>query len=179
VRAPAILVAAAALVTVLPGCQHGSAPPSAASTTRPTYALPPRTVRPFETPLAGATAGTGPVSVAVIGLRPHAPYLVGTHAEFDPKGEFCRLRVAVQNDAPTFQTITLADMLLVTADGTAHRPDLQAMLIKRQPDEITLGAQGRVEFDLWYDVPVGSKLRALRARQPGLEALPEIPLPPT
>jgi hypothetical protein len=176
VRPPAILVTAAALLTVLAGCTHASPSAPAAPSASPTYPLPPRAVRPFETPIAGATAVSDPISVAVIGMRAHATYLVGTHADFQPRGEFDRLRVVLQNDSRTFLSLTLADMLLVTADGTAHRPDLQAMVIKRQPETIDLGSQGRIEFDLWYDVPVGSKLRLLRLA--GLDPVQEIPLPP-
>jgi hypothetical protein len=175
VRPLATFAAAAALLTVLTGCTRTVAP--AAPSATPTYPLPPRTVRPFETPVAGASAVSDPVTVAVIGVRPHAAYLVGTHADFQPRGEFVRLRVAVQNDARTFLSLTLADMLLVTTDGTAHRPDLQAMVIKRQPETIDLGSQGRIEFDLWYDVPVGSTLRLLRLA--GLDPVQEISLPPT
>jgi len=143
----------------------------------PTYPLAPRTVRPSETPLATATAVSGPTSVAVIGLRAHMTFAVGTHADFTPHGEFDRLRVVVQNDSRTFLFLTLADMQLVTADGTAHRPDVQAMAIKRQPDQIDLGSLDRTEFDLWYDVPAGSKLRLLRLT--GLDPVQEIPLPPS
>ncbi|HEY3033524.1 MAG TPA: DUF4352 domain-containing protein [Streptosporangiaceae bacterium] len=174
----AFTVAGVTLGTALAGCTAGSGPaPSPAPAASPTYPLPPRPVRLSETPVAGATAVSEQTSVAVIGVRAHMPLLAGTHADFQPRGEFDRLRVVVQNDSRTFLSLTPADMLLVTADGTAHRPDGQAMVIKRQPEAIELGSQGRVEFDLYYDVPTGSKLRLLRLA--GFDPKLEIPLPAT
>ena len=170
--AAALLVLGGALA----GCTRPPAPETA-PTGAPTYQLPPRTARPSETPLAGATTGDDSASVTVLGLRAHQTFLVGTHADVQARGEFARLRVAVENDSRTFLSFALADMLLVTADGTAHRPDVQAMAIKRQPETVDLGAQGRIEFDLWYDLPAGSRLRLLRLA--GLDPEREIPLPPT
>ena len=173
-RLVSIFAAAGAVAIVLTGCTHSSV--SAGPAPSPTY-QPPRTVRPSETPLATASAVSAPLTVAVIGLRAHQRLLVGTHADVAPRGEFVRLRVAVQNDSRTFASVTLADMRLVTADGTVHRPDSQAMAIKRQPETVDLGSQNRVEFDLWYDVPARSRLRLLRLI--GLDPVREIPLRPT
>jgi hypothetical protein len=131
----------------------------------------------METPVAEPSAVSGRVTVAVIAVRPHAGFLLGTHAEFRPRGEFARLRVAVQNDLSTFQSFTWADMVLVTGDGVAHTPDWQAMVIKRQQEETTISAQGRLEFDVWYDVPRGSTLRTFRLTN--LDPVAEVPLPPT
>ena len=167
----------AVVVSVLTGCTHGSASAGAGAAPSPTYLGPPRTVRPSETPLATATVVGDPFTVSVIGLRAHQRFLVGTHADIAPRGEFVRLRVAVQNDSRTFASATLADMRLVTVDGTAHRPDSQAMAIKRQPETIDLGSLNRVEFDLWYDIPAGSRLRLLRLT--GFDPVQEILLPPT
>lgn len=163
------------LAIVLAGCSHGSGPvPPAAS---PTYPLPPRPVRLSETPVAGATAVSGQVKVAVIGVRAHMPLLAGTHADFAPRGEFDRLRVSVQNDSRSFVFLTLAHIVLVTAGGAAHPPDWQTMVIKRQPESIELGAQDGVQFDMYYDVPKGSKLRLLRLTD--LDPAVQIPLPST
>jgi hypothetical protein len=168
------MVAAAALA--LAGCSSAGTPAPATTPSASTYLFPSRTVRPSETPLATATVVSGPVSVAVIGLRAHLTYAVGTHADFTPRGEYDRLRVVVQNDDRTFLYLTLADIRLVTADGTVHRPDAQAMAIKRQPETVDIGSLDRAEFDLWYDVPTGSRLRALRLT--GFDPVREIPLPP-
>jgi hypothetical protein len=141
----------------------------------PTYPVPPRSVRLSETPLAGVSAVSGLVTFAVIGFRAHMPLIAGTHGDFEPQGEFERLRVAVQNDSRTFAELTLADMMLVTADGVAHRPEPQAMAIKRQPQQLEVGASGGVQFDLYYDLPKGSMLRELRFG--GFHPEPHIPLP--
>ena len=172
-------VAGVALGAVLAGCTGGSgpAPRQSPAPPSPTYPLPARSVRLSETPVAGATAVSGPVSVAVIGVRAHMPLLAGTHADFAPRGEFDRLRVAVQNDSRSFVFLTLADIVLVTDDGTAHHPDPQAMVIKRQPESIDLGSQDGVQFDLYYDVPKGSKLRLLRLTD--VDPAAQVPLPST
>jgi hypothetical protein len=52
--------------------------------------------------------------------------------------------------------------LLRTADGVEHPPDPQAMLIKRQPGKFDLGPTDRLEFDLYYDLPVDAKPTALK-----------------
>jgi hypothetical protein len=168
---------ATALVVLLAGCSHGSPAGPATPTPSPTYPLPPRPVRLSETPVAGASAVSGQVRVAVIGVQAHIPLLAGTHADFAPRGEFDRLRVAVQNDSRSFVFLTLANVVLVTADGAAHKPDWQTMVIKRQPESIDLGAQDGVQFDVYYDVPKGSKLKLLRLTD--VDPPAEIPLPPT
>jgi hypothetical protein len=137
--------------------------------------VPPRPVRLSETPLVGVSAVSGQVTFAVIGFRAHMPLIAGTHADFEPKGEFERLRVAVQNDSRTFAELTPAKILLVTADGVAHPPDPQAMAIKRQPQQIEVGASGGAQFDLYYDLPKGSNLRELRFG--GFRPEPRITLP--
>jgi hypothetical protein len=176
-RPPTVPVAATLLtVAVLAGCTHSAASGPAPSAS-PTYQLPPRAVRLSETPLPTASVVSGPTTVAVIGLRAHVPLLAGTHADISPRGEFVRLRVAVQNNDRTFLYLTLAEMVLVTADGAAHRPDGQAMLVKRQLETVDIGSLGRAEFDLYYDVPVHSTLRSLRLA--GFDPVLEIPLPPT
>ena len=108
-----------------------AAPPSPAAS--PTYLLAPRTARPFETPLATASA-TGPqVTVSVIGLRVHLLSIIGTHAEWLPHG---RVRAGPgrpgqrEVDVPSFSVDRL---LLVDANGTTYKPDYDAMNIARQP----------------------------------------------
>jgi hypothetical protein len=161
-RALAILLSAAT-VALAAGCDSGSgaaaAPSPAAS---PTYRPAPRTARPFETPLATASA-TGPqVRVDVVGLRVHLLSIIGTHAEWLPKGEYERVRVALDNGMSTFRSFSTDRMLLVDATGKTYRPDYDAMDIARQPRVATVPAEGRLEMDLWYDLPARSVVRALR-----------------
>ena len=51
----------------------------------------------------------------------------------------------------------------MTSGGTQYPPDSQAMIIKRQPAQIEIGANDRLEFDLYYDIPVTEKPSVLRA----------------
>jgi len=157
------------------GCSSDSAagPARPSASASPTYLQAPRTARPFETPLAGASA-TGPqVTVTVLGLRAHLSSLIGTHAEWLPRGEYQRLRVVLDNGSATYREFTTSKLLLVTADGRTYPPDYDAMNIARQPKVATVPAQGRLEMDLWYDVPKGSTLRALRVLDLGAD----VPLP--
>ena len=157
------------------GCSTGAAdtPPPAAAPARPTYQLAPRTARPFETPLPTASA-TGPqVTVSVIGLRVHLVSIIGTHAEWLPRGEYERVRVALDNGMSTFRTFNTEKMLLVDANGTTYKPDYDAMNIARQPKIATVPAEGRLEMDLWFDLPPKSIVRALRVGEIGKDiALP-------
>ena len=176
-RATAALATLAALALAgAAGCSSGSsdAPrrrrPTAAS---PTYQLAPRTARPFETPLPTASA-TGPqVTVSVIGLRVHLLSIIGTHAEWLPRGEYERVRVALDNGMSTFRAFNTEKMLLVDANGKTYKPDYDAMNIARQPKIATVPAEGRLEMDLWFDLPPKSIVRALRVDDLGKDiALP-------
>src|SRR5260370_13725256 len=93
---------ATAVRAVAVGC-GGSAPSAAAPSASPTYLLPPRPARPFETPVPPtATATSGLLSFDVMGLRAQLPSIIGTHAEFLAQGQFVRVRIAVENADSTF-----------------------------------------------------------------------------
>ena len=64
-------------------------------------------------------------------------------------------------------------ILLVDANGTTYKPDYDAMNIARQPKIATVPAEGRLEMDLWFDLPPKSIVRALRVGDIGKDiALP-------
>ena len=176
-RATAALTALAALALAggaacsSSGSSGAAAAPAA--TASPTYQLAPRTARPFETPLPTASA-TGPqVTVSAIGLRVHLLSIIGTHAEWLPRGEYERVRVALDNGMSTFRTFNTEKMLLVDANGKTYQPDYDAMNIARQPKIATVPAGGRLEMDLWFDLPPKSIVRALRVDELGKDiALP-------
>ena len=162
--AAALATLAAVALTGTAGCSSGSSGATAApsATASPTYQLAPRTARPFETPLPSASA-TGPqVTVSVIGLRVHLLSIIGTHAEWLPKGEYERVRVALDNGMSTFRAFSTEKMLLVDANGKTYKPNYDAMNIARQPKIATVPAEGRLEMDLWFDLPPKSIVRALR-----------------
>jgi len=160
----ALATLAAVALAGAAGCSSGSSDAAAApsATASPTYQLAPRTARPFETPLPTASA-TGPqVTVSVIGLRVHLLSIIGTHAEWLPKGEYERVRIALDNGMSTFRAFNTEKMLLVDANGKTYKPDYDAMNIARQPKIATVPAEGRLEMDLWFDLPPKSIVRALR-----------------
>lgn len=153
------LAAAAALAALALAACSTEAPAERAST--PTYHLEPRKVRPDEQPLRikGADGDTG---YELIGLS-RQKSLLGSHAEMYPDGEFFRIRLVVTNNGRSSAVFDTARQRLVLSGGKTLPPDSEAMLVKRQPGEFTLGSGVRVEFDLYYDVPDGAEPKALRA----------------
>jgi uncharacterized protein DUF4352 len=142
------------------GCAGAAAPAPAAPPT-PHYALPQRPVRPHETALALPPRNDGDTQFTLIGLTT-LDSILGSHAEMEPKGRYVRIRLVVVNTGRSGADFDTKRQQLVTADGVAHDVDIQAMLIKRQPGDFDLGANVRVEFDLYYDVPRDARPVALR-----------------
>jgi hypothetical protein len=150
-------------VLLLAGCSTGE-PASAPTTTSatPTYEIPPRPVRPDEIPLKLPPKNDGDTQFVLIGLTKALPSLTGSHIDFNAKGRFYRVRVLATNNGRTNVEFDTRKQLLITQDGATHTPDDPAMTVKRQPDKFVLGAGVRTEFDLYYDIPADSKLKALR-----------------
>jgi hypothetical protein len=181
-RATATLATLAAVALAgAAGCSSDSsdAATAPAATASATYQLAPRTARPFETPLPTASATGLQVTVSVIGLRVHLLSIIGTHAEWLPKGEYERVRIALDNGMATFRAFDTQKMLLVDVNGKTYRPDYDAMNIARQPRIATVPAQGRLEMDLWYDLPPKSIVRALRLEDLDKNVDKDIALPGT
>jgi hypothetical protein len=141
------------------GCQ--AAEPSTPATT--TYELPPRPVRPDETALKVPPAKNGDTEFTLIGLAAGLPSITGSHTEFAAKGQYVRLRLVVTNTGTSSVLFDTQRQLLVDDKGATHPPEEQAMLIKRQPGQFDLGHSVRVEFDLYWDIPKGTKPVTLRA----------------
>lgn len=139
---------------LLAGC--APTPPST-----PTYQLPPRPVRHDERALAVGTVNQGRTRFTPIGLT-SLDEIVGSHAEWEPKGKFVRVRVVVENTDRSDVGFDPSHQQLVTSDGVVHSADPQAMLIERQPGAFELGSFVRIEFDLYYDVPVNATPHLLR-----------------
>jgi hypothetical protein len=157
----AAAVAAAGLAgLLLAGCaqQAPPAPPPA-----PTYQIAPLPVRPEEKALAPVPTREGDSEFQLIGLTTGIKTILGSHAEWPAKGAFIRVRVVVTNTGRNTIPFDATKQTLVTADGATHTPDPQAMLIKRQPAQIDIGADDRLEFDLYYDAPPDARPTALRA----------------
>jgi hypothetical protein len=149
---------AVVLVGAVAGC-GASAPPT---DTRATYEQVPHTVRPNEKPLSLPQTVEGDSTIRLIGLTTGIPSLVGSHAELPAKGQIVRIRLEVVNTGRSTLLFDSRRQLLLTAGGGAYAPDSQAMQIKRQPTTFDLGANVRVEFDLYYDVPTGATPTGLR-----------------
>ncbi|MEU8344195.1 protein of unknown function [Actinomadura meyerae] len=128
----------------------------------PTYRIPAETAREGESAPAGKTARSADMSFTVIGYSTAMTDVMGTHAAMDAKGAFTRVRVLAVNTGRDIQVFDTWKQRLVTADGTAHSPDVNATMIKRQPERLSVGASMRVEFDLWFDIPRGAKATAIR-----------------
>ncbi|REE99778.1 DUF4352 domain-containing protein [Thermomonospora umbrina] len=149
------------LASLLTGCSgddgdgDGAAPAA-------TYLLPARTARPDEKAVRPVTAVDGDTSFTVIGITTGLPELAGSHADVKAeKGQFVRIRLILVNNGRTTALVDVMKQRLRTADGASHRPDLNAMLIKRQPQKFDAGAAVRVEFDIWYDIPTGARPTAM------------------
>jgi hypothetical protein len=150
-----VLVLGAALAA----CTAAPPPPPAAPAT---YPLAARTVRNGEVPLVPASTTEGDTVFELIGLTTGLPSVIGSHAEWPAKGQFTRVRLVITNNGRNSVPFDANRQLLRTADGVEHTPDPQAMLIKRQPGKFDLGPTDRLEFDLYYDLPVDAKPSALK-----------------
>lgn len=160
-------VAGLLLAATLPlsACTSGDTEgPATTTTSSATYELPARPVRPDEVPLRGTPVVEGDTSFSLIGLSTGMPSLIGSHAEFESEhGQFVRIRLVVLNVGRSTVLFDTTRQLLLLADGTTAKPNEPAMLVKRQPDHFDLGANVRVEFDLYYDVAKSAKPTGLRA----------------
>ena len=87
--------------------------------------------------------------------------VTGSHAEFVPKRPLCHLRLRITADDATAHSVLLTDQKLVLADGTLVSLSPDAMHVKRQPSDVLLGAHNAAEVDLWWEPPVGAKVRAV------------------
>jgi hypothetical protein len=158
------LVAVTAAVLVAAGC--GDAPvvagPETTASPAATYPVPPQTVRPDEKPLKIPTTADGDTAFTLVGLTTEIPTLIGSHAEFHAKGQFVRIRMSVVNNGRSSVSFAARRHVLVDDHEVEHTTDSQAMTIKRQPETIDLGANVRLEYDVYYDLPKDAKPLALR-----------------
>ncbi len=160
-----VAVAVTAVVLAAAGC-GGEAPievgPETTTTSAPTYPVPEQTVRPDEKPLRVPTTPDGDTAFTLIGLTTGLPSIIGSHAEFDAKGQFVRIRMSVINNGRSSVSFDARRHVLIDDRGAEHTADSQAMTIKRQPETIDLGANVRLEYDVYYDLPEDAKPATLR-----------------
>ncbi|TMQ93446.1 DUF4352 domain-containing protein [Actinomadura soli] len=158
-RDPLTVAAAAALAAAV---AFAGSSGSGKATAAPAYSIPTEKVREGESVPEGKTGRSADMTFTVIGFREGMTEVMGTHAAMGSKGTFTRIRVLAVNTGRDIQVFDTWKQRLVTADGRAHSPDVNATMIKRQPERLSVGSFMRVEFDLWFDVPRGAKVRAVR-----------------
>ncbi|MFA1542917.1 DUF4352 domain-containing protein [Actinomadura monticuli] len=156
-RLAAALGLAAALL--LAGCSGGG---SGGAASLPTYKIPAEKAREGEAVPEGKTGQSADMRFTVVGFSDAMTDVMGTHAAMDAKGAFTRVRVLAVNTGRDIQVFDTWKQRLVTTDGRAHSPDVNATMIKRQPERLSVGAAMRVEFDLWFDIPRGTRTKAIR-----------------
>ena len=80
-------------------------------------------------------------------------WVVGTHADMEADGQYCRISVIVTNVDSTFHDYEAGPQRIVDSTGARHAPAPDPMRIQRQPLEMTIGARDSVRVDLWFDIP--------------------------
>ncbi|WP_238598381.1 DUF4352 domain-containing protein [Saccharothrix sp. ALI-22-I] len=136
--------------------------PESAPTSAATYPVPAVTVRPDEKALKIPTTADGDTAFTLIGLTTEMPTIIGSHAEFHAKGQFVRVRMSVINNGRSSVSFDARRHVMIDDRETEYTVDSQAMTIKRQPETIDLGANVRLEYDVYYDLPKDAKPLALR-----------------
>jgi hypothetical protein len=104
----------------------------------------------------------GTLQFQVVGFTSRIPVITGTHAEWYPHGVYMRVRIVATDTGLDAAFLETRSQELIDSAGRRYHPDPDAMRIKRQPDEVDLGPSDRVELDLWYDVPIGTKARTVQ-----------------
>ncbi|GAA4230788.1 hypothetical protein GCM10022254_26450 [Actinomadura meridiana] len=158
--APAAIVLGSAVVAAAVALPGGSG--SEHATTTPTYHLPAEKVRESEAVPEGKTGRSADMLYTVIGFREGMTEVMGTHAAMESRGTFTRIRLLAVNAGRDIQVFDVWQQRLVITGGKVLSPDVNATMIKRQPERLSVGAAMRVEFDLWFDVPRGAKVGAVR-----------------
>lgn len=153
-------VAAALAAALAPAACSG--PASGGRHAAATYTIPAEKAREGEAVLHGKTGQSADMRFTVIGFSDAMTDVMGTHAAMDAKGAFTRVRILAVNTGRDIQVFDTWKQRLVTADGRTHSPDVNATMIKRQPERLSVGSFMRVEFDLWFDIPRGAKTKAIR-----------------
>ncbi|GAB3664729.1 DUF4352 domain-containing protein [Actinocorallia lasiicapitis] len=128
------------------------------------YDEPARTVRPDERAYPAQTRTSGEIEFRVLGVTTGITAVAGSHIEIPSvHGQDVRVRIAVRNTGRTNFYLHIGEQRLATADGRTHPPDTETMRLKRQPlDEVEIGANVRVEFDLWWDIDAAAVPRTVK-----------------
>ncbi|MBP2702262.1 DUF4352 domain-containing protein [Microbispora sp. RL4-1S] len=163
-RGTTVLLLGLVSASCLIGCSGdpGKAAPSPSPTPSRTYVIPPEAARADETVVTAEPVIDGQMRFRVLGYSHGMPSLFGSHAEWNAKGAYARVRVLIESTDRTSQKFDAKQQLLTASDGRTFSIDFQAQTIKRQPFELFVGSFVRMEFDLWYDVPKDAKITGIR-----------------
>jgi hypothetical protein len=149
------------VVLSVAACTNGDAaqpPPSTANT----YAVPAETARPDETVLHLPTTVDGDTSFVPLGFSTGITMVIGSHAEWQAKGQYVRIRLLVTSTGRSTVLYDARRPVLIDAAGAEYPVDIQAMAIKRQPDKVDLGSAVKLEYDVYFDIPKDAKPAKLR-----------------
>ncbi|RFU36800.1 DUF4352 domain-containing protein [Actinomadura logoneensis] len=145
-------LAAAVLLGALQGCAgHGDRG----------YTLPAEKLRDGEKAQKGRTGRSSDMQFAVVAYTGDIGTILGTHAEMKPKGHFVRIRLLCVNTGRDIQVFDTWAQRLVLTDGRRIGADVNSTMVKRQPERLSVGANMRAEFDLWFDVPKGATAKSV------------------
>ncbi|ONH33506.1 hypothetical protein BL253_01575 [Pseudofrankia asymbiotica] len=111
-----------------------------------------------------AAARYGNMTLRPIGLTCGMHWVSGTHAEWEARGQYCRLGIVVNNVDTAFHDLDTGAQRLVDAAGKSYKPSFDAMRIRRQPDVMTIGAHDAVALDIWFDVPNDAQVVAAQLK---------------
>ncbi|WP_433263326.1 hypothetical protein ACQPZF_31895 [Actinosynnema sp. CS-041913] len=149
----------AVVAVVAVGCTSA---PAAVDPVVSAYPVPTVPVRPDERVLRVSTTADGDTAFTLLGLTTGMRALIGSHAEFEAQGQFVRIRMSVINNGRSGVSFDARRHVLLDAQRVEYVVDSQAMTIKRQPEVIDLGANVRLEYDVYYDLPLTASPSALR-----------------
>jgi len=87
--------------------------------------------------------------------------VAGTHSEGPPEGSFCRATLRVRNPDPEFHTYVADRQRLTGVAAPRDRPASFPMAVRRQQPAVEIGGHDLIEVEVWWDVPVGSRVTGL------------------
>lgn len=137
---------------ILRGAQTG--PPGTAATGRSPS---PSVGRPMTRPVVD-----GHLTFSVLEFGCGLVAVSGTHSEGRPEGEFCQVRLRVDNHDPAFHDYVARSQTIAGVAAPRNRPDPFAMAVRRQPEKVRIGGHNAVEVELWYDIAPRSDVQGLK-----------------
>jgi hypothetical protein len=148
------------VLLVLTGCAHATNTPAPTKLGR--YALTAPTLRTGEAPAAAGVTRTGHLLWRVLGLTVGLPSVFGTHAELSAQGQFVRVRLQLEVDDSTFHDVASTDIRILDTVGRTYPASRNALLVKRQPLDLNVGARDILAFDVYADLPVAAVPASIR-----------------